>query len=129
MGLDFGLIYEVIVDPPTRETETAVFRSLVDQVKAADRLGFHSVWHVEHHFLKGFSHSANNDVLLGAYAAATERIRIGYGVKLLPFNFNHPIRAAEAVAPLDQTSGGRCEFGTGRGISREEWDGMGTDPH
>lgn len=129
MGLDFGLIYEVVVDPPTRQNETAVFGALVEQVKTADRVGFHSVWHVEHHFLKGFSHSTNNDVLLGAYAAATERIRIGYGVKLLPFNFNHPVRAAEAVATLDQISGGRCEFGTGRGISRDELEGMAVDPH
>jgi alkanesulfonate monooxygenase SsuD/methylene tetrahydromethanopterin reductase-like flavin-dependent oxidoreductase (luciferase family) len=109
--------------------EPVVFGALVDQVKTAERVGFKSVWHVEHHFLEGMAHSSNSDVLLGAYAAATSTIRLGYGVKLLPYAYNHPIRAAEAVATLDQLSGGRVEFGTGRSFTRQEMEGFAIDPN
>lgn len=129
MALDFGLIYEVVARPQhDKSAAQEVFRDLVNQVSIADQVGFHTVWNVEHHFLPDLSQASNNDVLLGAYAAATSNIRIGYGVKLLPFNYNHPVKAAEAGAVLDQISGGRAEFGTGRSVSREELEGFGIEP-
>jgi alkanesulfonate monooxygenase SsuD/methylene tetrahydromethanopterin reductase-like flavin-dependent oxidoreductase (luciferase family) len=126
--MEFGLIYEVTVPEPTRQNAPSRFRDLVGQVQLAELVGFSSVWHVEHHFLDPLSQSSNNDVILGAYAAATSTIRLGYGVKLLPFQYNHPVRAAEAVATLDQMSDGRVEFGTGRSFSRQELEGFGIDP-
>jgi alkanesulfonate monooxygenase SsuD/methylene tetrahydromethanopterin reductase-like flavin-dependent oxidoreductase (luciferase family) len=129
VGLEFGVLHEIEVpEPHTPEREQEYFQALVEMARIADESGYHSVWHVEHHFLKSFSHSSNSDVILGAYASATKNIRIGYGVKLLPFNFNHPIRAAEAGATLDLMSAGRLEFGTGRGLSRQEWEGFNIDP-
>jgi alkanesulfonate monooxygenase SsuD/methylene tetrahydromethanopterin reductase-like flavin-dependent oxidoreductase (luciferase family) len=129
MALDFGILYELTVRPPgDRLAARSIFQALVDQIRVADRVGFHSVWNVEHHFLPELSQSSNNDVLLGAYAAATENIRLGYGVKLLPFSYNHPVRSAEAVATLDQISGGRVEFGTGRSFTEEDLGGFGIDP-
>ncbi len=56
-------------------------------------------------------------------------MRIGYGVRLLPKPYNHPIRTAESVAVLDLVSGGRVEFGTGRSSTRAEIEGFGIDPH
>lgn len=127
--MEFGLFHEITIADPTRAEERKHFQALLDQVRVAEQVGFTSVWHVEHHFLKGFSHSSCNDVILGAYAAATSTMRIGYGVKLLPFGFsNHPIKAAEAVATLDLLSNGRVEFGTGRGFSRQELEAFGVDP-
>lgn len=127
--MDFGLIYELqLPKPHTREREREVFQNCVDQVRLADELGFSHVWHVEHHFLTEFAHSSAPDALLGAYAAVTERIRLGFGVKLLPFNYNHPIRVAEQVATLDLLSGGRVEFGTGRSSTGVELGGFGIDP-
>ena len=127
--MDFGLIYEIqLPKPHTREREREVFQACVDQVRLADELGFSHVWHVEHHFLSEFAHSSAPDALLGAYAAATERIRLGFGVKLLPFNYNHPIRVAEQVATLDLLSGGRVEFGSGRSSTGVELGGFGIDP-
>ena len=42
---------------------------------------------------------------------------------------NHPARVAERVAMMDHVSGGRFEFGTGRGSSTTEMGGFGiTDP-
>src|SRR5205814_7653934 len=54
--------------------------------------------------------------------------RIGHGVRLLPFPYNHPIRAAEMAALLDCVCDGRLEFGTGRSATRDELEGFGIDP-
>jgi alkanesulfonate monooxygenase SsuD/methylene tetrahydromethanopterin reductase-like flavin-dependent oxidoreductase (luciferase family) len=126
--VDFGVIYDVTISDPSRTREQEHFDALIEQVQLAERVGFDSVWHVEHHFLKEISHSSSSDVLLAAYAAATSTIRLGYGVKLLPSGYMHPIRSAEAVATLDLISKGRVEFGTGRGFTRDEIEGFGNDP-
>src|SRR5438067_1299484 len=96
---------------------------------AADRFGWDAVWTVEHHFLSEFSHCSNPEVLYGAIAARTERIRIGYGVRLMPQPYNHPVRTAESVAVLDLISNGRVDFGTGRSSTRAELEGFGINPH
>ena len=93
-----------------------------------DQMGFHSFWTVEHHFLEEYSHCSNPEVLYGAIAARTENIRIGYGVRLLPKPYNHPIRTAESVAVLDLITDGRVEFGTGRSSTRAEIEGFDIDP-
>ena len=115
MGMKFALFYEIPVARPwTRESEHHAYKNTLEQAILADRLGYHSVWTVEHHFLEEFSHCSNPEVLYGAIASRTENIRIGYGVRLLPQPYNHPIRTAESVAVLDLLSDGRVEFGTGR---------------
>ena len=91
-------------------------------------MGFHAFWTVEHHFLEEYSHCSNPEVLYGAIAARTKNIRIGYGVRLLPKPYNHPIRTAESVAVLDLISDGRVEFGTGRSSTRAELEGFDVDP-
>jgi alkanesulfonate monooxygenase SsuD/methylene tetrahydromethanopterin reductase-like flavin-dependent oxidoreductase (luciferase family) len=55
-------------------------------------------------------------------------MRIGHGVRLLPYPYNHPIRAAEQAATLDLLSQGRLEFGTGRSATEPELGGFGIDP-
>jgi alkanesulfonate monooxygenase SsuD/methylene tetrahydromethanopterin reductase-like flavin-dependent oxidoreductase (luciferase family) len=55
-------------------------------------------------------------------------MRLGYGVRLMPKPYNHPVRTAESVAVLDLISGGRVDFGTGRSSSRAELEGFGIDP-
>lgn len=114
-----SLGYELEVRGRTRETEQRAFRHVMEQVELGDRLGFDTAWFVEHHFARGFSHSSAPDLILAALAQRTERIRLGLGVVLLPFQ--SPIRTAERVATLDVLSGGRVEFGTGRGASPLEY--------
>jgi len=98
----FGLFYEIPVARPwTARSEHDAYRHTLEQAILGDQVGFHSVWTVEHHFLEEYSHCSNPEVLYGAIAARTERIRIGYGVRLLPQPYNHPIRTAESVAVLD----------------------------
>jgi alkanesulfonate monooxygenase SsuD/methylene tetrahydromethanopterin reductase-like flavin-dependent oxidoreductase (luciferase family) len=65
------------------------------------------------------------EVMLGALSRLTKRIRLGFGVVILPYH--HPVRVAERVAMVDHMSGGRVEFGTGRSAPYEQM-GMGIDP-
>ncbi|MPY91699.1 MAG: LLM class flavin-dependent oxidoreductase [Acidimicrobiia bacterium] len=128
--MKFSVFYEIPVARPWNErSEYEAYREVLEQVVLADKLGFHAVWSVEHHFLEEFSHCSNPEVLYGAIAAKTENIRIGYGVRLTPKPYNHPVRSAESAATLDLISGGRVYFGTGRSTTRQELEGFGVDPH
>ncbi|MEV0403662.1 LLM class flavin-dependent oxidoreductase [Actinoallomurus sp. NPDC050550] len=119
MSLRVSVGYELEVRGRTREVERRAFENVVDQVVLADSLGYDTAWFVEHHFTRGFSHSSAPDLVLAACSQRTERIHLGLGVVLLPFQ--HPVRTAERVATLDVLSGGRVEFGTGRGASPLEY--------
>ncbi len=127
MKLD--LLYEIDAPRPwtdgphpygQRRREQRAYREAIEQIKLADKLGFHTVWAVEHHFREGRSHCPAPEVLLGALSQVTERIRLGFGVTLTPFGFTHPARIAEKVATVDILSGGRVEWGTGRSTPMEQ---------
>jgi alkanesulfonate monooxygenase SsuD/methylene tetrahydromethanopterin reductase-like flavin-dependent oxidoreductase (luciferase family) len=119
--MKFDLLYELQAPKPHDErTEWRCYKDALEQIELADRLGFDTVWAVEHHFLTEFAHCSAPEVFLTAAAARTKRIRIGHGVVLLPSKFNHPIRVAERAAALDLISDGRLEFGTGRSSQYEQ---------
>src|SRR5256712_13267026 len=103
----------------------AVIQETLEQCVLADRMGFDAIWFVEHHFLTSFSMSPCPEVIFGALSQLTKRIRLGFGVVILPYH--HPVRVAERVAMVDHMSGGRVEFGTGRSAPYEQI-GMGIDP-
>src|SRR5689334_11570494 len=118
--MKFSLFYEMQISEPTREAEAKLFRECVEQAVLADKLGYHAVWEVEHHGLLEYSHSSAPEIFLSFVAARTQRIRIGHGVTLTPFRYNHPIRIAERIATLDILSGGRVNWGSGKSSSKVE---------
>src|SRR5207249_6729393 len=119
--MKFDLLYELQMPKPhDARSEYRCVHEALEQIELADRLGFDTVWAVEHHFLQEFAHCSAPEVFLAAAAQRTKRIRIGHGVVLLPHRFNHPIRIAERVAALDIVSAGRVEFGTGRSSQYEQ---------
>ena len=119
--MKIDLLYELQSPGPLNErSEYDTYWEAVAQIELADRVGFNTVWAVEHHFLTEFAHSSAPEVFLAAVAQRTERIRIGHGVVLLPFRFNHPVRVAERIGALDILSNGRVEFGTGRSSAYEQ---------
>ncbi len=125
----FALFYEIPVARPwDEESEYRAYQNTLTQAIAADGAGWDAFWTVEHHFLEEYSHCSNPEVLYGAIAARTENIRLGYGVRLMPAPYNHPVRTAESVAVLDLLSNGRVDFGTGRSATRVEMEGFGIDP-
>lgn len=97
-------------------------------MRAADQMGIHYAWSMEHHFLEEYSHSSAPEVFLAAASQVTSKIRLGHGVVLALPEFNHPARVAERIATLDLLSNGRVEFGAGEGASRMELEGFGIDP-
>ncbi len=129
MKLD--LLYELEMPKPWKDGQRAgeqrVYREAMEQIELADKLGFSTVWMVEHHFRVERSHCSAPELFLAAAAQRTTNIRMGQGVTLLPKPFNHPVRVAERTAVLDILSNGRVEFGTGRSTLFEQ-DGFGIDP-
>jgi len=58
--------------------------------------------------------------VLGALSQITERIKLGFGVVLMPHEFIHPARVAEKVATVDLLSRGRAIWGMGRSTPMEQ---------
>lgn len=103
-----------------REAEQSVYHEGIEQIQLADRLGFGTVWCVEHHFRERRSACPTPEAVLGGLALTTKQIRLGFGVVLMPFGFVHPARVAEKVATVDILSRGRVEWGTGRSTPMEQ---------
>ena len=103
-----------------RDAEQRTYDEAVAEIQYADKLGFNTVWVVEHHFRDGRSASPCNEAILGGLALSTEQIKLGFGVVLMPFGFIHPARVAEKVATVDVLSHGRVEWGTGRSTPMEQ---------
>jgi len=115
----FDVFYQLPCTSPERESQ--LYRELIDEVVEAERLGFHGVWLAEAHFLPRFSLMPAPMMLLAAIAERTSRIRLGLAVNLVPLH--HPVRLAEESAMLDLLSGGRLEFGAGRGAFASNYRG------
>ncbi|HEX8056190.1 MAG TPA: LLM class flavin-dependent oxidoreductase [Novosphingobium sp.] len=126
--MELGLLYEFDVPQPwagehpwgQRSAERQVYRDNIEQIVLADKLGFEAVWLVEHHFRENRSHMPSNEVVLGALSQITERIKLGFGVALMPHEFVHPARVAEKVATVDLLSRGRAIWGMGRSTPMEQ---------
>jgi alkanesulfonate monooxygenase SsuD/methylene tetrahydromethanopterin reductase-like flavin-dependent oxidoreductase (luciferase family) len=102
-----------------------IYARALDRIGIMDRCGgYEAVWLAEHHFN---TYSVCPSVhLMGTLAAArTERLRIGTAVSLAPMY--HPLRLAEEVALLDVLSGGRVNWGAGRGNDPIEFEVFGLD--
>ena len=126
--MKFGLLYEMETPRPWHAlSEYNTYWEALAQIELADRIGLDYVWEVAHHFLEEYSHSPAPEVFYGAVTQRTKNIRIAHGVRLLPFNFNHPIKIAEQAAVLDIMSNGRVDIGTGRSTTAQELDGFGVN--
>ena len=124
----FSIFYEhQLPQPWDADAEHRLLKEALAQVELGDRLGYDTVWAVEHHFLEEYSHSSASDVFLAAAAARTKDIRLGFGILPLPPGYQHPARVAETAATLDLVSDGRVELGTGETSSGAELAGFGVD--
>jgi len=121
----FDLFYEFAAPPHAGRSEAAVYADTLAEIALADRLGYGCAWLVEHHFMRGYSHVSKPEILLGAAAARTTRIRLGHAI--IPLPLHHPVHVAERVATLDVLSAGRLEIGVGRGFSPLEYATFGAD--
>lgn len=92
----------------------------LQRVATAERLGYESVY---------ITHIAGRDgpTALMAYAARTERVRLGTGV--IPIYSRTPVTTAQTFATLDEYSGGRAVIGLGvsHRVVVEGWYGQTID--
>jgi probable F420-dependent oxidoreductase len=109
----------------------------------AERLGFHSVWAGDHLALPrspttrypyGEAQAPMLDpdhplldpfAVLAALAGRTDRVKLGFGVLVLPFR--HPLPTAKLIATIDALSAGRVILGAGTGWMPEEFAAAGCD--
>jgi alkanesulfonate monooxygenase SsuD/methylene tetrahydromethanopterin reductase-like flavin-dependent oxidoreductase (luciferase family) len=101
------------------------FRDYLDYACEAEALGFHSSFLVEHHFT-GWQQVSATLMLQTALAMRTTRLRLGTAVIVLPWH--NPVLLAEQAATLDLISGGRLDFGIGRGYRHSEFKGFCIPP-
>jgi alkanesulfonate monooxygenase SsuD/methylene tetrahydromethanopterin reductase-like flavin-dependent oxidoreductase (luciferase family) len=97
------------------------YHDFINYVVEAERLGFSSVFLVEHHFT-GFGQVSASLNLLAYLAARTGKIRLGTAVVVLPWH--NPVLVAEEAATLDLLSNGRLDFGVGKGYRPYEFSGF-----
>ena len=119
--MKFDIFYQL--PEAANQVTTDRYRELIAEAAEADRLGFNTVWLAEVHFAPHFSVMPTPLLLLAAIAERTSNIRLGMAVNLMPLH--HPIRLAEEIATLDVLSGGRVEFGAGRGAFPLNYRGYG----
>lgn len=101
--------------------DSQAYDEFIRYVTRADELGYAGVFLVEHHFT-GIGQVSASLNLLTYLAAKTEQIRLGTGVVVLPWH--NPVLLAEQVATLDLLSGGRFDFGIGKGYRPGEFAGF-----
>jgi probable F420-dependent oxidoreductase len=115
-------------------------RDLVRVAQAAERLGFDSVWVHDHLVMPadikarypyndsgvaGFAW--RQDIyeplsIMGAVAAATERVEIGTSVLIIPYR--NPVVLARMLVTIDNLAAGRVRLGIGVGWMREEFEAL-----
>ena len=142
MKLD--LLYEIDVPKPVAEPapvraargRAAAYAEALEQIKLADKLGFHTTWHVEHHFREGRSHSPAPEVIIGALSQCTENLRLGLrrhadaarvhaadARRREGGDRRHPLRrAASSGAPAGRRRWSRPRSACRRDESRDQWE-------
>jgi alkanesulfonate monooxygenase SsuD/methylene tetrahydromethanopterin reductase-like flavin-dependent oxidoreductase (luciferase family) len=99
----------------------AGFNDYIDYVVEAESLGFESCFVVEHHFT-GFGQVSATLNFLTWIGAKTKTMRLGTAVMVLPWH--DPVLLAEQAATVDLLSGGRLDFGVGKGYRHNEFEGF-----
>lgn len=113
-----------LMERPRPKTDEQVFREAIEQARLAEELGYDSIWLAQHHFSE-YGIAGSLAVIASAIARETQRVRIGTAVSILPFQ--HPVHQAEDWAAVDILSGGRLDFGVGRGYQPAEFAGFGVN--
>jgi alkanesulfonate monooxygenase SsuD/methylene tetrahydromethanopterin reductase-like flavin-dependent oxidoreductase (luciferase family) len=90
-----------------------LYAEVLEQIVNADRLGFDTYALIEHFFFPKFSISSNPTAMFAAAAQRTRAITFRTMLHALPYH--NPLVLASAIAATDLLTGGRYEFGVGRG--------------
>ena len=113
--MKFG-IFDHIEGIP-RTSLNRLLRDRIDLIKMAAQAGF-AGYHLTEHHRSDLCLAPNQEIFLAAAAEQTSTIRLGPMIKILPVH--HPLRVIEDICLLDQLTGGRAEYGIGRGAAAIE---------
>ncbi len=106
------------------ENPTVMFERDMRLAILLDRLGYDELWVGEHHS-GGFETIAAPEIFIAAAAMKTTHIRLGTGVRSLPYV--HPFMLADAMVQLDHMTRGRAMFGVGPGALPSDAQMIGVD--
>ncbi|MGU3498779.1 LLM class flavin-dependent oxidoreductase [Mycobacterium sp. C31M] len=110
---------------PTMSPTADIPPDVVAAARHAEALGFESVWVIDQ-LVAGSQMAFHESVtVLAAVASATERVRLGFGIMVLPLR---PVAwVAKQIATLQHLSGDRVIFGVGIGEDRHpgSWGAVG----
>ena len=102
----------------------ACYDNLRHWAQTMDTIGYDTMWLTEHHFQYEGYEVVPNLVLFGLYLTQqTQRLRLGQMFNVVPQW--HPLHLAEDFAMADILSGGRMQFGVGRGTVPREAETFG----
>lgn len=119
--MQFGMFFQL---PQAQgQSHTQLYYDLLDRIQYADTLGFDTAWIPEIHFSGAFSLLSNPLMLFPLLAERTNRLRFGTAITVLPLQ--SPLTYAEQAATADILTGGRLEFGIGRGSIPSQFHGFG----
>jgi len=110
---------------PLNENPTLALERDLQLIELLDHLDFDEAWVGEHHS-GGFEIISAPEIFIAAAAERTKYIRLGTGVKSLPFY--HPFLVADELVQLDHMTRGRVMFGAGPGALPTDAYQMGIDP-
>ena len=117
-------LFMMPLHPPYRPIADCYDRD-IDQIIAADRLGFTEAW-IGEHFTEKWENAPAPDLLMATALPQTERIKLGTGVTLL--GMHEPVYLAHRLAMLDHLARGRFQWGIGLGGIPTDMALMGLDP-
>jgi F420-dependent oxidoreductase-like protein len=101
------------------------FKAMLDRATSAEKLGYHSLWLVDHFWNRGVPQAdvLECTALMSALAGCTARLRIGSLV--ICNSFRNPALLAKSLTTIDNISNGRLEIGLGAGWMDEEYRAYG----
>ncbi len=112
---------------PTSADDARVIDEQIEQVVAAEELGYHTAWLTEHLFNATCAYG-DPTLIAAALSQRTTRIRVGFAV--LQMAMTHPARLVIQAGLLDNLLKGRLTLGLGRGsaFNPHEYEAFGVTP-
>ena len=124
MTLKFGLIFGIRNPDRWHKPWPQVHSEMIEQMQAAEELGFDSVWLSEHHQVED-GYLPSTLVMAAVAASHTTTIKVGLRLMLLPLH--HPVAVAEEAAVVDVLSNGRLILGAAVGYRPKEFSAFGVN--